>query len=125
MESEDDMREKILALAAELTGQEPTELLEMLCDAAEAVWQGRLRAGMTAEDCEAAFCCAAAFTAAGDFLLGRGVDGIASFTAGAVSVKAREGSDGAAMAAALYLAAERMMAPYGEPGSFCFRGVQG
>lgn len=119
------MREKILALAAELTGQEPTGLLETLCDAAEAAWRGRLRADLSAEACEAAFCCAAAFTAAGDFLLGRGVDGISSFTAGAVSVKTREGADGAAMAAALYLAAERMMAPYGEPGDFCFRGVQG
>lgn len=119
------MEEKILALTAEIVGGEPSDLLTALCQAAEAAWRGRLREGVAAEDCEEALCCAAAFTAAADYLLSRGSGGIASFTAGEVSIQTRTGGDGSALAGALHLAAERIMAPFGEPEGFGFRGVPG
>lgn len=119
------MEEKILALAAEIVGGEASTLLTALCQAAEAAWRGRLREGVAAEDCEEALCCAAAFTAAADYLLSRGSGGIASFTAGEVSIQTRTGGDGSALAGALHLAAERIMAPFGEPEGFDFRGVPG
>ena len=37
------MEERILGLAAEITGEEPTELLKTLCLSAEAAWRSRLR----------------------------------------------------------------------------------
>ena len=120
------MGEKIAALAAEITGCGGEDsLLQALCAAAEAAWRGRLREGTAAEDCKEALCCAAAFTAAADYLLSRGSGGIASFTAGEVSIQTRTGGDGAALAGALRAAAERIMAPFGEPEGFGFRGVPG
>ena len=56
------MEERILGLAAEITGEEPTELLKTLCLSAEAAWRSRLRP--EAVEWEDALCCAAAFTAA-------------------------------------------------------------
>lgn len=118
------MGEKIAALAAEITGCGGEDsLLQALCAAAEAAWRGRLRAGVTEEDCPEAFCCAAAFTAAADYLLSRNEGGIASFTAGAVSIRTRE--SGGSLAAGLRQAAERIMAPYGAPEDLCLRGVPG
>ena len=80
------MEERILGLAAEITGEEPTELLKTLCLSAEAAWRSRLRP--EAVEWEDALCCAAAFTAAADYRLSRRGDGIDAFTAGAVSIKA-------------------------------------
>ena len=106
------MEEKILTLAAEIAGAEAEDpLLAALCAAAE--------------DCGEAFPCAAAFTAAADCLLSRAGGDAAAFTVGAVSVKTREGGSGADLAEALRQAAERIMAPYGEPEGFSFRGVRG
>ena len=120
------MEERILALAAEITGGDGEDpLLTALCAAAETAWRGRLRPSVTAEDCGEAFLCAAAFTAAADYLLSRAGGDAASFTVGAVSVKTREGGSGADLAEALRQAAERIMAPYGEPEGFSFRGVRG
>ena len=112
------MEERILGLAAEITGEEPTELLKTLCLSAEAAWRSRLRP-------EDALCCAAAFTAAADYRLSRRGDGIDAFTAGAVSIKAGAVADSAALSTALRLAAERIMAPYGESGEVCLRGIPG
>ena len=92
------MEERILGLAAEITGEEPTELLKTLCLSAEAAWRSRLRPE---------------------------ADGIDAFTAGAVSIKAGAVADSAALSTALRLAAERIMAPYGESGEVCLRGIPG
>lgn len=116
------MEERILGLAAEITGEEPTELLKTLCLSAEAAWRSRLRRRRLRED---ALCCAAAFTAAADYRLSRRGDGIDAFTAGAVSIKAGAVADSAALSTALRLAAERIMAPYGESGEVCLRGIPG
>ena len=58
------MREEILTLARIVSGAGETEeaLLESLCQAARLRWEGRLRQGLTPEDCGRAFACAAAFT---------------------------------------------------------------
>ena len=117
------MEERILGLAAEITGEEPTELLKTLCLSAEAAWRSRLRP--EAVEWEDALCCAAAFTAAADYRLSRRGDGIDAFTAGAVSIKAGAVADSAALSTALRLAAEQIMAPYGESGEVCLRGIPG
>ena len=57
------------ALAAELCGVEADdELLSVLCAAAEQAWKNRLQSGVTPADCGSALPCAAAFTAAADYL---------------------------------------------------------
>lgn len=112
------MHEEIVTLAARLTGEEAgSPLLEDLCTAAEAAWTARLREGVTAEDCGAAFRCAAAFTAAANLM---GGEGGGTFRVGSVSVTtpASGGGDFRALAAGL-------MAPYAVDGSFAFRGVRG
>ena len=106
-------------------GETEKELLEALCQAAEAAWTGRLREGVTAEACGTAYPCAAAFTAAADLVTGRSGDDVASFKAGDVSVERRDGSDGAALAASLRQTAERLMAPYAAEADFAFRRVRG
>lgn len=118
------MEERILALAAGIVGGEPSALLRSLCAAAEAAWRGRLRPGVEVEACGEAFCCGAAFTAAADCLLAQSGGEIAAFTAGAVSVRTREGGS-EALAAALRLTAERLMAPYAQTEDFHFQGVMG
>ena len=60
-----------------------------------------------------------------DYRLSRRGDGIDAFTAGAVSIKAGAVADSAALSTALRLAAERIMAPYGESGEVCLRGIPG
>lgn len=121
------MTERILELACGITGVSDAEnsLLEALCHAAEAAWMSRLKSEFTAEDCGEAFLCAAAFTAAADYVVSRGGDDVASFTAGEISIKRKNGSEGEAQAAALRKTAERLMAPYAVAESFAFKGVQG
>lgn len=112
-----------LALAAAGGGGEDRTLLEPLCAAAEAAWLGRLREGVTAEDCGEALPCAAAFTAAADLAAGEG--GAASFSAGDVSVKLDSGADRAGRAEGLRQAAERLMEPFVLAAGLWARGVEG
>ena len=120
------LQETVLTLARAVSGagEQDEVLLETLCRAAEAYWRGRLRQGVTAEDCGEAFPCAAAFTAAADLAAGQG-GGIESFTAGSVSVKGGGGESAARRAESLRRSAEALMAPFTEPGDFAFRGVSG
>ena len=119
------MREQVVALALAVSGAgEPAQaLLEALCGAAESYWTGRLREGVTAEDCLESFCCAAAFTAAASLAAGQG-GGVSSCAAGEGSVKGLGGAESAARAKALERAAERLMEPYAAADGFCFRGVR-
>lgn len=118
------MQERILTLAVGMTGAggEEQELLAALCAAAERAWAARLKAGVMAESCQEAFCCAAAFTAAADFAAGSGSGSVESFTAGEISVKTGKGAE---RPEALRKSAERLMAPYVMEERFCFRGVRG
>ena len=119
------LQETVLTLARAVSGagEQDEVLLETLCRAAEAYWRGRLRQGVTAEDCGEAFPCAAAFTAAADLAAGQD-GGIESFTAGSVSVKGC-GESAARRAESLRRSAEERMAPFAEPGDFAFQGVRG
>lgn len=121
------MTERILELACGMThpSEEEQPLLERLCHAAETAWTTRLKDGETAEKCAEAFLCAAAMTAAADFTVSRNSEGVASFTAGDISIRHNASAEGSAQAAALRKTAERLMAPYAEPESFAFKGVQG
>jgi len=121
------VREQILTLALGMTSAsgEDQVLLETLCSAAEAAWRARLKSGVLAETCREAFCCAAAFTAAADFLAGKNGERVDSFTAGEISIKGKSGADADSSADALRRTAERLMTPYAEVGSFAFKGVRG
>ena len=119
------MNERILTLAGEIAGSDSSAaLLESLCEAAVAYWKRRLPANMEAEDCGAAFVCAAAFTVAADLLAGSGGRG-EDFTVGEVSVRAKSAADTAAAARTLRDAAEQMMRPYAVATDFAFLGVRG
>lgn len=114
-----------LALAAELCGTEETDaLLEALCAAAEQTWETRLEGGVSKDMCGEAFRCAAAFTAAADYLCRNG-EGTESFTVGDVTVRSVTGHVLSEQAEALRETADRLMRPYAASGGFCFRGVRG
>ena len=99
-------------------GQE--QALEALCQAAEAELTGRLREGVKPEDCGPAFVLGCAWLALAG--LAAGTASVERFTAGDVTVQAR---DGAARAAALRLQAETVLGPYLRERGFVFQGVDG
>ena len=116
------MHEEIVVLAAGLTGQETGPLLEDLCTAAERYWTGRLKEGISPEDCGAAFPLAAAMVVMDGLERAVGSGKVTSFTAGEVSIRT-EGETGRRETRTAQ--AERLMAPWlGETG-FAFRGVAG
>ena len=117
------MGERILELALALGGGEDWALLPPLCAAAERAWLARLREGVTAEDCGEALPCAAAFTAAAD--LAAGGDGVASFSAGDISVRLEGGGERAGRAESLRQAAERLMEPFVRAEGLWAQGVEG
>ena len=118
------MTEQILELARRMCGAEDEDaLLEALCHASETAWTARLKDGVAAEDCGEAFLCAAAFTAAADYLNGQG-GSVESFTAGEISIKKQSGA-GNHGAEAMRRTAERLMAPYAVEEQFAFKGVRG
>ena len=122
------MQERILSLAAEIcrAGEEDQPLLELLCVAAENFWTARLRDNVDTQTCQEAFLCAAAFTAAADFLSGSSaVMEAASFTAGEVTVKAKSAAEAKENTRQLRQAANRLMEPYVRPETFWFAGVRG
>ena len=122
------MQESIFELAQTISGAGEKELplLEQLCVAAEMAWLARLRDGMNAEDCGAAFRCAAAFTAAADLMAGRnGGHGVSSFTAGEISVKTQGAAETAGTVKELRRSAERLMAPYTKNSDVWLKGVRG
>lgn len=120
------MRERILelALAASGGGEAARPLLEPLCAAAEARWRSRLKRGVTEADCGEALLCAAAFTAAADLAAGGG-GGVASFSAGDVSVTLQGGGESLKRAESLRQAAERLMDPFVQAEGLWARGVRG
>lgn len=120
------MTEEIYTIAAAIAApsEGETDLLELLCAAAEQELTATLRPGVAATDCREAFLCAAGYLAAAGLLAGRGGQ-TEQFTAGEVSIRtAAAGSRGAELRAL----AERLMAPYsdsGGGGAFAFREVPG
>lgn len=119
------MEMTVIALAAELCGADAEDaLLNALCTAAVSAWEKRLDGSDATEDRETALRCAAAFTAAADYLGKQRMES-ASFTVGDVSVRSAAGQSGAALARELRETAERLMEPYAASGRFCFKGVRG
>ena len=111
-----------LALAAAGGGEESRTLLKPLCAAVERAWISRLREGVAAEDCGEALPCAAAFTAAADLAAGSG--GVASFSAGDISVKLENGG-ARNRGEDLRQAAERLMEPFAQAARLWAQGVAG
>lgn len=117
-----ELNELIWETAVNLGAPEEEELdsLERLCLAAERELRGRLRPGVTVEDCQPALLVAAAWMALGALQESRAAGEAASFSAGDLSIS-RSGGQGES----LRRQAERLMAPYLKDGGFVFQGVKG
>ena len=118
------MEEEIFALAKALgqVDQEREEALRTLCSAACAQLQTLLKPGVTPGDCRELFQLAAAWTALADLSEGGQSAGLASFSAGDLSMQF---SGGGEQAAALRLRAREALRPYCADQGFAFRGVRG
>ena len=116
------MLEQILTLAAAIARPSEAErpLLEALCTS-----EGRLRDGISPEDCGDAFPCAAALLAAAGLLPCRSGGDVEQFTVGDVSVRTGGDNRACQTAAAMRRQAAGMMAPYWGDGEFAFQGVRG
>ena len=108
--------------------QDQEEVLTCLCEEAMAGWRGRLREGLTPEDCRGAFVPACAWTALAGLApaLEAGAPTPRSFTAGDLSVS-MGGSSGDWNRAVYRLKdrAEELMAGYTRDDGFFFREVAG
>lgn len=116
------VKEQILELARAMDGGAPEETLAFLCGAAQEELEGKLKEGLSPEDCGGAFTAAAAWLALSGVYAGGGQEP-ASWTAGPVSVSG--GLSGPERARGLRELAFRMMAPYLQDEGFCFQGVKG
>lgn len=114
------LTEQIYAQALLMAGKltlEQDALLKLLCRVAERELAGRLRSGVTAEDCRADFVCAGSLLALA--ALSESDGSPERFTAGELTVQSPSGS---AAARCLRGQAELMMVPYVRDG-FAFLGV--
>ena len=122
------MHEEIVKLAQAVSGadERETELLDLLCGAAEQAWTRQLRPEITEEGCGAAFVCAAAFTAVANLAEARSGGGsVTSFTAGEISIQTRAAAETAAQAENLRETARRLMLPYIREDTVVLMGVKG
>ena len=95
------METTVVTLAAELCGaDEDSVLLQALCDAAVEFWRRRLKGAPAEESGKGTLRCAAAFTAAADYL-GKNCAGAESFTVGDVTVRGASGQSAMTLAGAL------------------------
>ena len=121
------MREDIFAAASALCKSAETEreLLRTLCDARALELERLLRAGLSVDDCAAAFTCAAGWLAAADLEDIRcAAEELSSARAGDMSVTAAGANERRERTALLRRQARRLMEPYCTDGFF-FCGVQG
>lgn len=112
---------RIFAQALVLAGAlEPEQeaLLRLLCTAASADLESRLRQGVRPEDCETDFVAAASLYALASLSQTDETAGFSSFTIGDVTVHPGDGS----AARCLKEQAERIIAPY-SADRFVFQGV--
>lgn len=96
-------------------------LLNGVCQAAELRLKLRLKPGLAPKDCGGAFPIAAAWLALGALEDSGGLEGVQSFTAGDLTVRAGT----AGRAGALEEQAEKLMAPFCTPSGFAVRGTPG
>ena len=121
------MLEQIVHLAEAIVQPSETErpLLTALCAAAGAEIEGRLRDGISPEDCGDAFPCAAALLAAAGILSCRSGGDVEQFSVGDVSLRTGGGGQVCEAAAAMRRQAASMMAGYWGDDAFAFLGVRG
>ena len=121
------MLEQIVHLAEAIVQPSEAEkpLLTALCAAAGAEIEGRLRDGISPEDCGDAFPCAAALLAAAGVLPCRSSGDVEQFSVGDVSLRTGGGGQVCAAAAAMRRQAASMMAGYWGDDAFAFLGVRG
>ena len=116
------LKEQVLAqallLAGELTERQ-TELLNVLCTAACASLEARLRDGLTAGDCKADFIAAARLLALASLSSAGDEEQMERITAGDFTIQKRSGD---AASNCLRAQAELMIAPYLKD-RFAFLGV--
>ena len=115
------MTDRIMELArvlGQVTGEEE-ELLVTLCQAAERELCGRLREGVSPEDCPEAFVLAGAWQALAGLEVSRS-GGAESFSAGDVTVHRGNGAEKAAL---LQQQAERILSGWTRDDRFLFFGV--
>ena len=117
------MLEQIVHLAEAIVQPSETErpLLTALCAAAGAEIEGRLRDGISPEDCGDAFPCAAALLAAAS----RSGGDVEQFSVGDVSLRTGGGGQVCEAVAAMRRQAASMMAGYWGDDAFAFLGVRG
>lgn len=127
MADETTLSAEAFAAAKILTGagSEEETFLQTLCTAWVQEWENRLREDVTADDCQEALVCAAALCAAAGLTAGRSGDPVAGFTAGAVSVSRKGGTEASNAVGVLTGQAERLMAPWTTAADFSVRGVLG
>lgn len=115
------MTEAVVALCRAMgAAGDQEELLLPLVRAVVSAMEGRLRTGVTSEDCGDAFPLAAAMVVMDGLERAAGGGQVTSFTAGDVSIRT-----GTAKGESRTAQAERLLAPWlGETG-FAFRGVAG
>lgn len=114
------MIERVMELAMVLGKRGESQELSLLCAAAVEELKGCLKRGITPEDCGEAFVLGAAWLALAGLEVSE--DGVESFTAGAVSIRRKNGS---LRQKAMRLQALQVMKPYIEDDGFLFRGVKG
>lgn len=116
------MEAEILALALELSGLEEGEAvgLPLSCRLAAQELKGRLRPGVTPEDCGTVFPAAAAKMALADWLETRLIGQPRKFTAGEVSVE-----EGSADPAGLRRQALRLLGGFLDGEGIHLKGVRG
>lgn len=116
------MLEEILKLCRSLgAGEGEDELLLPLAQAALRELTGRLRPGVSPEDCGSAFPLAAAMLAVERLERTEGSGQVEYFTAGDITLRLRGGGD-----RGLSAQAERLLEPWlRDRGSFSFQGVRG
>lgn len=98
--------------------------LEALCRIAAEEMTGRLREGVTPEDCGPAFVLGCAWVALAG-LAGGQYGGGTQFTAGSVTIREADCGQNRERSAALRLQGETVLGPYLKDWGFLFRGVEG
>ncbi len=118
------MVERIFELAKALghVGAGDENALRQMCELAQSELRGRLRAAVTAEDCEPAFRLGAAWLALAGLCAGERVE---SLSAGGLTVRQVGGKTPLERSMGLRQQGERVMAPYLEDREFAFLGVRG
>lgn len=117
------MTEEIVALCKTMGASDSQrELLIPLIRAVTPALERRLKDGVTAADCGAAFPLAAAMVVMDGLERTCGSTGVTSFTAGDVSIHTGTVKTGGS---SLVAQAERLMAPWMKESGFAVRGVRG